>query len=242
MGHSWGGVVTLAAAADRPHDVSALVLLDSGQFDYADRPGTHPEWSLEERGRRDRRDRSRRTPTAPTCCVRCRTTLRRPLTDAYARGPRAGDARAAGRRAWNRSCHRADPGRRAARHARRAVAEPVAGAGRCRRTRAAAARDRARAEVRAANDEGARDVAARHPGADIRALPGWGHDLIGDGGPALAAIIADWLRRRSARRVGEQPHRLAGGAVGQRLPRRSPAGRTRRPPRRRASRPGRRGC
>ena len=48
-------------------------------------------------------------------------------------------------------------------------------------------------QVRAANDEGARDVAARHPGADIRALPGWGHDLIGDGGPALAAIIADWL-------------------------------------------------
>src|SRR4249919_3196848 len=37
MGHSWGGVVMLAAAAGRPVDVAALVLLDSGQHDYADR-------------------------------------------------------------------------------------------------------------------------------------------------------------------------------------------------------------
>jgi hypothetical protein len=47
--------------------------------------------------------------------------------------------------------------------------------------------------VREANDEGAATVRARHPGADIRSLPGWGHDLIADGGPALAEIIGDWL-------------------------------------------------
>ena len=47
--------------------------------------------------------------------------------------------------------------------------------------------------VRVANDEGARAVRSRHPAADVRPMPGWGHDLIGDGGPALAEVIGDWL-------------------------------------------------
>ena len=50
MGHSWGGVVALrAAAAERPADVAALVLLDSGHRDYADDPRTRPDLSLAER-------------------------------------------------------------------------------------------------------------------------------------------------------------------------------------------------
>ena len=85
MGHSWGGVVTLAAAADRPSDVSALVLLDSGQFDYVDRAGTHPEWSLAERA-------DAIAATQPTYADRAdllrqvQDDLRRPLTEAYAAG------------------------------------------------------------------------------------------------------------------------------------------------------------
>jgi pimeloyl-ACP methyl ester carboxylesterase len=190
MGHSWGGVVMLAAAAARPVDVSALVLLDSGQFDYADRPGNRPEWSLEQRA-------AEIAAAEPTYADRAdllrqvQDDLRRPLTDAYAAG------------LWPAM-------RETSTGALEPVVSPV--------TRAAAQvgmlRERSLArwaalagadvpvllllatepeQLRAANDEGARAVHARHPGADIRALPGWGHDLIGDGGPALAEIIGDWL-------------------------------------------------
>ena len=47
--------------------------------------------------------------------------------------------------------------------------------------------------VRRANEAAARAVRSGHPRAAVHALPGWGHDLIGDGGPELAAIIGDWL-------------------------------------------------
>ena len=190
MGHSWGGVVMLAAAADRPRDVSALVLLDSGQCDYVDRPGTHPEWSREDRAAAiaagqpayaDRADLLRQV----------QDDMRRPLTDTYAAG------------LWP-----------ALRETATGALEPVVSA----LTRAAAqdgmVRERslqrwaalAAADlpallllatepetVRVANDEGERAVRERHPRADIRTLPGWGHDLVADGGPALAAIIGDWL-------------------------------------------------
>jgi pimeloyl-ACP methyl ester carboxylesterase len=190
MGHSWGGVVMLAAAAGRPLDLSALVLLDSGQFDYADRPGTHPEWSLEQRS-------AAITATAPTYADRAdllrqvQEDLRRPMTDAYAAG------------LWP-----------AMRETATGAMEPVVTPA----TRAAAQdgmlRERSLARwaalagadvpallllatepdpVRTANDEGAEAVRARHPGADVIPLPGWGHDVIGDGGPALAEIIGDWL-------------------------------------------------
>jgi hypothetical protein len=56
--------------------------------------------------------------------------------------------------------------------------------------------------VRVANDEGAQAVRARHPAADVRPMPGWGHDLIGDGGPALAEVIGDWLTTAAG---GAQP-------------------------------------
>src|SRR3954462_3852744 len=49
MGHSWGGVVFTRAAAFRPADVAALVLVDSGHLDYAEMPGTDPDLSLADR-------------------------------------------------------------------------------------------------------------------------------------------------------------------------------------------------
>jgi pimeloyl-ACP methyl ester carboxylesterase len=49
MGHSWGGIVVTRAAADRPRDSAALVLLDSGHLDYADMPTSQPELSLPDR-------------------------------------------------------------------------------------------------------------------------------------------------------------------------------------------------
>ena len=49
VGHSWGGVVATCAAASRPDDVEALVLLDSGHLDYADYPESQPGQSLDDR-------------------------------------------------------------------------------------------------------------------------------------------------------------------------------------------------
>jgi len=190
MGHSWGGVVMLAAAAERPGDVSALVLLDSGQFDYVDRAESHPEWPLEERAAAitagqpayaDRADLLRQV----------QQDVRRPLTAAYTAG------------LWP-----------ALRETATGALEPVVSS----LTRAAAQDGMLREQslgrwaaltaadvpallllatepepVRVANDEGARAVLARHQTAEVRPMPGWGHDLIGDGGPALAEIIGDWL-------------------------------------------------
>ena len=202
MGHSWGGIVMLAAAAERPHDVSALVLLDSGQQDYADRPGTHPEWSLEDRA-------AAITAGQPAYADRAdllrqiQDDVRRPLTAAYTAG------------IWP-ALRETDSG----------ALEPVVSA----RTRAAAQDGMLQERsldcwatlaaagvpvllllatepepVRVANDEGARSVRSRHPAADVRPMPGWGHDLIGDGGPALAEVIGDWLSTSGTAAGGAQP-------------------------------------
>jgi len=190
MGHSWGGVVLLAAAADRPREVSAVVLLDSGQFDYVDRAGTHPEWTLEERAEAiaaaqptyaDRADLVRQV----------QDDYRRALTGAYVAG-----LDPAVRESGDGSVTPVVTAQ-----TRAAAQHGMLGERSLSRWPALAAADvpvllllaTEPEQVRAANEEGARDVAARHPGADVRALPGWGHDLIGDGGPALATIIADWL-------------------------------------------------
>ena len=190
MGHSWGGVVMLAAAADRPHDVSALVLLDSGQFDYVDRPGSHPEWSRDERAAAIAAGQ----PTYPDRADLLRQVqddVRRPLTDAYAAG------------LWPAM-------RETATGALEPVVSPLSRAaaqdGMLRERSLGRWSALAAAEVpallllatepepvRLANDEGERAVRARHPGADIRTLPGWGHDLVADGGPALGELIGDWL-------------------------------------------------
>jgi hypothetical protein len=49
--------------------------------------------------------------------------------------------------------------------------------------------------TRASNEAGAADVLARHPGTDVRFLDGWGHDLVADGGDALAELIGEWISR-----------------------------------------------
>jgi pimeloyl-ACP methyl ester carboxylesterase len=60
MGHSWGGAIGVRYAAAHPHDVRALVLLDSGHIDYADLVDVDParpveEWVAEVKAREDPR-------------------------------------------------------------------------------------------------------------------------------------------------------------------------------------------
>ena len=47
-GHSWGGAVVVAAAALRPHDARALVLLDGGHTDPGNWPDAQPGASFAE--------------------------------------------------------------------------------------------------------------------------------------------------------------------------------------------------
>ena len=190
MGHSWGGVVMLAAAARRPRDVSALVLLDSGQVDYADRAGVHPEWSLEERD-------AANSAGQPTYADRddllrqIQHDIRRPVTAAYGAGlqPALRPTSTGGLEPVATTLTRA-----AAQHAmlqERSMRHwPTLAAAEVPALLLLATEPE---PVRLANADAARAVRSAHPRAAVHALPGWGHDLIGDGGPELAAIIGDWL-------------------------------------------------
>ena len=46
-GHSWGGAIAVTAAAQRPDDVTALVLFDSGHIDYRQLDDVQPDKPLE---------------------------------------------------------------------------------------------------------------------------------------------------------------------------------------------------
>jgi pimeloyl-ACP methyl ester carboxylesterase len=197
MGHSWGGVVMLAAAGERPLDVSALVLLDSGHVDYSVRPSAHPEWSLAER--RAAID-EQLAPYADRAALlrELAGEMRRPPTDTFLAGLEPA------------LCQTATGG-----------LDQVVAAGTLAAAQHGMLQERPRTrwpalasvdlpvllllatepeEIRAVNDEGAATVRALHPGAEVRALPGWGHDLIADGGPALGELVADWLLAQPADR------------------------------------------
>ena len=47
-GHSWGGAIAVTAASQRPADVRALVLFDSGHVNYADWPDARPDATIDE--------------------------------------------------------------------------------------------------------------------------------------------------------------------------------------------------
>jgi hypothetical protein len=53
-------------------------------------------------------------------------------------------------------------------------------------------------DTRRQNDEAGERFSNAIPHADVRFCEGWGHDLIGDGGPALGELIAGWLSRFQA--------------------------------------------
>gem|GEM_PF-1536759 len=190
MGHSWGGVVALRAAAERPAGVAALVLLDSGHRDYADDPRTGPGLSLAERADQVR-DHLEVWPDLAALHADVQGDLRRPATDellaALAPAVRQRDDGAlvpvvsaetvAGARHGlvGERCSDHWPVLAAAGtpvlllladQPPELAAEGVADAGRMR---------------------------ASLPQLEARVMTGWGHDLIGDGGPAMADVVVEWL-------------------------------------------------
>jgi pimeloyl-ACP methyl ester carboxylesterase len=188
VGHSWGGLVLLAAATERPADLAGLVLLDSGHLDYASRAASHVEWSLEQR---TATVASGMTGYADLADLRAtlQADVRRALTDALvAAALEATRPAADGRLAAIVSA----PTLAAAQHgmlAERTLARwPALAAG-----EVPALLLLATEPSRDSNEEGAAAVLARHPGAEVRFLDGWGHDLVADGGEVLAEMIGEWI-------------------------------------------------
>lgn len=190
MGHSWGGVVALRAAAERPADVSALVLLDSGHLDYADYPESRPGQSLDDRANEVE---GRLEVWADRAALHADVAgdLRRPVTDLLLAA--------------------VEP---AVRPRHDGALLPVVSARTMAGARHGMVRERSSArwpaiaeaglpvlllladeppEVRERNASAAERMAAAVPQLEARVMTGWGHDLVGDGGPALAEAVVDWL-------------------------------------------------
>ncbi len=190
MGHSWGGVVAVHGAADRPSSAAGVVLLDSGHLDYADVPGSNADFTLEERIE-EVRPRMAPLPSREALREELAGAIRRPLTDALLQG--------------------AEPGFR---ERPDGSVEPVVSA----EARAAAMQGLIRTrpsaswpvladagvpvllllatepqETRRLNEAAVPAFQAAIPHADVRLCDGWGHDLIADGGPALGELVGDWL-------------------------------------------------
>jgi pimeloyl-ACP methyl ester carboxylesterase len=193
MGHSWGGIVVTCTAAARPRDIAALVLLDSGHLDYADMPTSQPELSLPDRitalesseepiGDRDdlHADLARdvRRPVTELLLAALEPAVRE-QPDGSLDAVVTGRVRAAARHGMVRE----RPSQRWSTLADAGLpvllllaTEPT--------------------ETRALNEAGLERMSAALPDLDARFLDGWGHDLISDGGPALAAVIGEWLAAR----------------------------------------------
>jgi pimeloyl-ACP methyl ester carboxylesterase len=192
LGHSWGGLVMLAAAAERPSDVAGLVLLDSGHHDFSQRPTAHPEWTFAER---TATIAAHITDYADADDVRAQlqAEVRRPVTDALVAG-----ALAALRTGPDGQLQPVVSGLTVAAAQTGMLAErplerwPVLAAAEVEVLLLLATEPES---TRDSNEEGAAAVLAIHPGTDVRFLDGWGHDLVADGGDALADIIGEWVSR-----------------------------------------------
>jgi pimeloyl-ACP methyl ester carboxylesterase len=191
VGHSWGGTIAVRAAADRPSDVAALVLLDSGHVDYADVPGSNAGASLEERVEA-MRGQIHPVPSFDALADELAAEVRRPVTPALLEAVRAGV-----REGPDGSVEPiVTPETRAA-AMQGAVAERpseswsvLADAGVPVLLLLATEPE----DARAANEAAATRFQTAIPHADVRFCEGWGHDLIADGGPELADLVGDWLR------------------------------------------------
>jgi pimeloyl-ACP methyl ester carboxylesterase len=194
IGHSWGGAVALSAAAARPGSVSAVVLLDSGHFDYQDLEDVDPDATLEEL---TEQSRARLVPVAgwDELVRELRAGTRREPTETLLSVFREGvEQREDG--LWPKT----PPEVRAAallellRGRRISSLWPVLAEAGVPVLLVTATEP---PDSRAQSDEGARRLLAAIPSADWRALDGAGHDLIADRGPELGELVADWLSARA---------------------------------------------
>jgi pimeloyl-ACP methyl ester carboxylesterase len=194
IGHSWGGAVGLEAAAARPASVSAVVLLDSGHFDYQDLEDVDPDATLEDLTEQSRA-RLVRVADWDELVRELHAEIRREPTETLLSIYREGvEQREDG--LWPKT----PPEVRAAallgmlRGRRMSTIWPVLGEAGAPVLLVTASEP---PESREQSDEGARRVLAAIPSAEWRSLEGAGHDLIADRGPELGELVADWLAARA---------------------------------------------
>ena len=190
LGHSWGGTIAVHAAADRPSGVAAVVLFDSGHLDYADVPGSNPEATFEERVEA-LRGQIVAMPSFDALVDELSSEIARPVTPTLIEALRAGV-----RVRPDGSVEPiVSPETRAA-ALQGAVAErpsrswPVVADAAIPVLLLLATEPE---ETLRQNEAAAERFSAAVPHAELRFLPGWGHDLIADGGPALAGELVAWL-------------------------------------------------
>ena len=190
MGHSWGGVVALRAAAERPADVSALVLLDSGHRDYADDPRTQPDLPLADRAAQVA-GQLEVWPDRVALHADVEGDLRRPATDLLlaALGP-AVRARPDGCLVPVVSAGTVAGARHGMVRERSSRRWPVLAAAGTPVLLLLAGQPPGLAADTVADAERMR---AALPQLEARVMAGWGHDLVGDGGPAVAEVVVEWL-------------------------------------------------
>jgi pimeloyl-ACP methyl ester carboxylesterase len=192
MGHSWGGTVAVRAAADRPSSTGALVLLDSGHVDYADDPRSEPEATLEQRVAA-MRERRFHLPSLDALREELAAEVRRELTPELLQAVEAGlRVLADGSIVGIPTPETGAAAMQGAVAERPSTSWPVlADAGVPVLLLLATEPE----EGCVQNEKAAERFRAEIPHAEIRFCDGWGHDLIANGGPALAEIVVEWLDR-----------------------------------------------
>lgn len=187
MGHSWGGVVACHLAATEPGRVSALVLLDSGHLDYADQPGVDPDLPLESWIENASRAQ-RQWPSRDAFLHTLREDARQ--DHAYEDAVLAGMVEEPDGSLRGTSASVAGAVYRALARVRASVAWPALDAAGIPILLVYATEP---AERRTENEEAAERFVRAIRSAESVPLAGARHDLIADAGPALAAMVADWL-------------------------------------------------
>jgi pimeloyl-ACP methyl ester carboxylesterase len=192
MGHSWGGSVSMAFAADSPERVDGLVLVDSAQMDYQDSPNFPHGKSLEDliadAARPDARVRAKKEEFEAAA----QEGLRRPVTPELLEAVRAGLREEDGELIGIVS-----PEVRGAvlygitKMRVTALWPAVAEAGIPILLLLATEPE----DTRAQNEHWAPIFAERFPDAEIRFIEGAGHDLIADAGPEVARLVREWASR-----------------------------------------------
>ena len=186
MGHSWGGAVMLAAAARKPAQTRALVLLDSGHIDYGDLDEVDPEQPWEE-WLATAAARTARWPDEAAFEAELREAIPRwsdELLGCFLPGThREGDAlvgapaEARAAAMWALASERVSD------------TWPAVAAARVPTLLLLATREPWGAQ----NDEHAARFEAAMPHAEVRRVDGAGHALTADLGPELGTLLADWL-------------------------------------------------
>ena len=189
-GHSWGGAVALTAAAQRPADVGALVLFDSGHVDYRDLPDARAEATIDELVAELEAD-----PVPDTWDELVALLAEHGLGAEWTLA------------AW-REGFEIDPGGRIRRHATDlGIASASQGLMQARPTAAWPAIAAAGIptlvllateppEYRQSNSEAAARMRAAVPHADIRPVSGMRHAVFADLGVEAGSLVAAWLREQ----------------------------------------------